>query len=1314
MANNKLAMLDDLSKMRQNRGEDVASWFGRIRAAVGALLLVGEPTTQSAQKMIAIRGMQPGYDVEQRIQRQAAGVSLSDVEAAMSVREKDILRDSKAAADKAAAEGVPAFGAFQQGGGRGSQAGAGGHGDQGWSSGRRGGRAPSSRGARYGGGSRSSFGQRNAGGGRGSAAAGTARPKEPPGGFASNQCFVCWGFDHRAADCANNKKGLLAGVQSLLGSDEFFLDSCAGCNGTPRRDILRDFVPEDKLSPEEKSGNGMITAGGVVLQPKGKGRMDLLLESGHPIQFKDVYFYPELKFNLISFGLFMKMPGMSSRGDGEGMAFFRNKSKILHGTWNGNVLRTVAEALPGDLGQWNMGGSSLPPSSADVVLGLVTPIKAAAEQLADQQPEGLSAAKEKLVEEAWRTHEMLGHPNHRALSTAVAKGIIEGVDQKLAPVIKDLPPCDACIRGKLTRPPFPVSSRAGTWLAGQLLSMDLHGKTRVASGVGKRYFLAVKDAGFSHSCLVEGLRHKSEATDKAIVCINYFERQSGNKVKVIRFDRGELATEEMKLYCKNRGIKMETTTAHTSQQNGSVEKFNRDIVETIRTQLIQAKLPPSFWGYALEISNYQKNRSPHSSNPGQKSPMEMLTGRPPDVSHMQPFGTTAYVKLLPPHTLGAGKLDAVSVAGRLLGYSRTSKAYIIWLGSEGSRILGGREILETRDVHFPGKRVHGAEEQDIDQQQEAAGLDLGEGGPETPDASEDPPDVGSEELGIDELPAGEEDARPAAPQQTQQPRHGTRIRTAPVRYGLAAISQRAPDPVTLEDILNSPDSAIWLDSNKSEFQSIKDNGVIEAVGGISDLPPGTHVLDAKFIMKTKLLANGKLDKHKSRCCVRGDKQRPWEYTEIAAPVGKMSSLRISIGMAAKLGKHIRQFDVKSAFLQAPLKEDVYIRFPPGWIDEMADDQVFRLHKALYGLKQAPLAWYNWLRDGLEGIEVLPSEADTALFIKRSGKSGEDNVIIFCVVDDRYIIGDPDPSAVVIDKIKELFPVEERPGDSFLGMEVTSDWDRGTITLSQRGYTADMLSTFGMSDCRPFNTPAEEKLKLNSTDGEPLSPEDRAKYMSMFGKMNYLSTCTRPDISQSVGVLGRFMAAPTTVHMKAAVHLMRYISGTRDFGLCYGANQQEGVVIYSDADWAGCHDSRRSTTGYVVLLNGTAVSWCSKLQPTVATSTVEAEYMAASAAVREALWLREIFKDMGFPLDGPLDIRSDNQGAISLSANPMVTRRTKHIDVQHHVVRERVKRKEVTLSYVPTGLMVADVLTKAVGVAKVQSCRSMMGLIGSGH
>jgi Reverse transcriptase (RNA-dependent DNA polymerase) len=462
------------------------------------------------------------------------------------------------------------------------------------------------------------------------------------------------------------------------------------------------------------------------------------------------------------------------------------------------------------------------------------------------------------------------------------------------------------------------------------------------------------------------------------------------------------------------------------------------------------------------------------------------------------------------------------------------------------------------------------------------------------------------------------------------------------------------------------------------------------------------------VFKVKRDAQGRVERYKARLVAKGFMQREGiDFTETFAPVSKHTTLRALLARVAEEGLHLHQLDVKTAFLNGELEEDIYMVQPPGY-EQGGPGVVCQLRKALYGLRQAPRAWHTKLKAELEVLGFKASVSDAGLFVLNKG---DYKVYLLVYVDD-MLIASRDLGGV--EEIKQVlgavFDIHDLGvATYFLGMEISRDLDKGVVTLSQKKAVADVIKRFGMGEAKGKSTPLSVSSRLSKEGGRQVGPT--VPYMELVGSLMYLATCTRPDIAQAVGVLSRFMSCPTEHHWGTAKGVVRYLLSTQDVGLTFtrGAGS---LVGYCDADFAGDVDTRRSTTGYVFLLNGGAISWSSKVQVTVAVSTAEAEYMAAASAVKEALWLRKLFCEMGWDKGGPVLIQCDNQAALKLLVNPIVSARSKHIDVLHHFARERVARGEVKFEYCRTEQMIADCLTKAVPEHKFVSCCMGMGLLSS--
>ena len=515
---------------------------------------------------------------------------------------------------------------------------------------------------------------------------------------------------------------------------------------------------------------------------------------------------------------------------------------------------------------------------------------------------------------------------------------------------------------------------------------------------------------------------------------------------------------------------------------------------------------------------------------------------------------------------------------------------------------------------------------------------------------------------------------------------------------------QAPDPLTADEALAGPDAELWRKAMDEEMQSLLEN----KTWTLEELPPGVLPIPVKWVFKIKRDGQGNIERYKARLVAKGFKQRAGiDFNEVFAPVSKHITLRALLGLVATENWELHHLDIKTAFLNGTLEESIYMVQPPGY-EQGGVNIVCHLQKSLYGLKQAPRAWHTRLTAELNKMGFESSNADPSLFYRRV-----DGVLIFLLVYvDDILIASSKISLVNEAKagLKKEFDVRDLGAASyFLGMVIERDRQAGTVKLSQHKLSKELIERFGMVDAKPKSTPLSVSTRLDvaNENDEVLSGD--YPYAELVGGLLYLSVCTRPDISQAVGALARFMSKPTQQHWTAAKGVLRYLAGTIDFGIIFGAGEP-GLSAYCDADYAGDISSRRSTTGYVFILNGGAISWNSRLQPTVAVSTVEAEYMAAAAAVKEALWLRVLFTSLGMHFE-IVTINCDNQGAIKLLKHPIASQRSKHIDIIYHFAREHVMRKNVSFEYCATEDMVADIFTKAVAEGKFVFCRSMMGIIG---
>jgi hypothetical protein len=431
------------------------------------------------------------------------------------------------------------------------------------------------------------------------------------------------------------------------------------------------------------------------------------------------------------------------------------------------------------------------------------------------------------------------------------------------------------------------------------------------------------------------------------------------------------------------------------------------------------------------------------------------------------------------------------------------------------------------------------------------------------------------------------------------------------------------------------------------------------------------VVGCKWVFKIKTRSDGSIEQYKARLVAKGFTQEYGiDYEETFAPVAHLSSVRTLLAVAASRQWKLFQMDVKNAFLNGALSEEVYMQPPPGL--SHPPDKVCRLRRALYGLKQAPRAWFAKFSSTVSRLGFSISSYDSALFLRRTGKG---TILLLLYVDDMIITGD-DLSGIQELKafLSQNFEMKDLGHLSyFLGLEITSSDDG--FYLTQAKYTSDLLSRAGLTDHKILDTPIEFNARLTPSSGELLP--DPTLYRQLVGSLVYL-TVTRPDISYAVHQVSQFMSAPRSTHYAAVLRILRYLKGTLFHGLHFSAQSPLTLRAYSDADWAGDPTDRRSTIGYCFLLGSSLISWRSKKQSVVIRSSTEAEYRALADTTSELLWLRWLLQDLGVSTSSATPIYCDNRSAIQIARNDVFHERTKHIEIDCHLVRHHLLQGSLQL------------------------------------
>ena len=521
------------------------------------------------------------------------------------------------------------------------------------------------------------------------------------------------------------------------------------------------------------------------------------------------------------------------------------------------------------------------------------------------------------------------------------------------------------------------------------------------------------------------------------------------------------------------------------------------------------------------------------------------------------------------------------------------------------------------------------------------------------------------------------------------------------KLSLAEANSPEPfEPRFYREAMEDADSDKWMGAMEEEFTSLQDNKTWTLV----ERPTNQRILPGKWVYRHKRGPGGSIVRYKARWVIRGDQQKEGiDFNETFATVVKPMSYKLIFAIAAALDWEIDQMDVKTAFLYGKLEETVYMEQPTGLGD--GSTQVCKLDRAIYGLKQAPRVWYNTLSEFLQQLGFEPLDADASVFHKKG-------VIIAIYVDDLLITGrDRTEIDALKDALKKRFQMSDLgPVNFYLGMTVTRDRPNRTLRLGQKSYLTKILRDFGMEDCKTSVTPmdANGSNLVSAPKGYIASSVDIKEYQRLIGSLMYAMLGSRPDIAFAVSMVSRFASNPTPEHVTAAKRILRYLRGTLDYQLTYRGDLA-ALTGYSDADWAGDKETRRSTGGFVFNVGSGSVSWSSKRQATVALSSCESKLMAETQAAKEAVWLSKFLAQVLHQDQVAVVIHCDNQGAIALAKNDQFHARTKHIDIREKWVREAVAAKKVTLEYIPTNLQLADGLTKPLPKDKFNFFRAAIGV-----
>nr|KAJ0217072.1 hypothetical protein LSAT_V11C300142760 [Lactuca sativa] len=806
--------------------------------------------------------------------------------------------------------------------------------------------------------------------------------------------------------------------------------------------------------------------------------------------------------------------------------------------------------------------------------------------------------------------------------------------------------CKTCMLTKITRQPF-KDVRESKVL--DLIHSDLCDFHATPSLGNKKYVINfIEDA--SRYCYIYLLHSKDEALDKFKIYKQQVELHKNKLIKILHTDRGGEYYDPA--YHESTGIIHQTTTTYTPQQNGVAERKNRTLKEMVNFMLLYSGLSEGFWGEAMLTACYILNRTPNKRS--KTTPYELWCKNVQNLSYVKVWGCRAVVRLTEPKRKTLGEI-----------------------------------VIDSRDPIFDDERftsiprprymIHQSSSKSTTQAE-----DVSSGASSVPEPRKSTRDRKAKSFGSDfQLYLVE----------------GTRNETISQNQYYFNIEE---DPKTFSEAMASRDVHFWKEAIHDEIDSImhKNTWVL------ADLPPGCKELGCKWILKRKMKVDGTIDKYKARLVIQGFRQKEAiDFFDTYAPIARISTIRLLLALAAIHNLVIHQMDVKTAFLNGDLDEEIYMKQPEGFVMPGNEHKVCKLKKSLYGLKQAPKQWHQKFDDVVLSNGFALNQADKCVYSKFDtfGKG----VMICLYVDDMLTFG---TNLEEVDKTKKFlsssFDMKDI-GEAGVILGIRIRKGNNGISISQSHYIEKILKKFNFKNCSPVITPIDPSLKLLPNKGSPVS---QLEYSRAIGCLMYAMTSTRLDIAYVVGRLSRYTSNPSSHHWQAESRVFKYLKGTMNYGLTY-SGYPSVLEGYSDASWINNLEDHSFTSGWVFLLGGGAISWASNNQNCITNSNMECGFVALSAAGKEAWWLRNFIYEIPLwpkPIS-TISIRCDSTATLAKAYSQVYIGKSRHLGVRHSMIRELIMTGVISVEFVRTQLNLADHLTKGLARNLVYKAAVGMGL-----
>lgn len=967
-------------------------------------------------------------------------------------------------------------------------------------------------------------------------------------------------------------------------------------------------------------------------------------------------------------------------------------------------------------------------------------------------------------------HQRFAHCGIQALQNLARSNAVAGLDLDKGEKLE----CVDCICGKICRAHHRPRTTVKASEEAAVVHFDTVGPITPESLGGNKYFVLATEeySGYRNIFFCQHKSQITDNVKKIINLIELDSRRSVKMV--CSDNGTEFVNRSLREWLDNKGINLSLSAVETPQQNGLAERSNRTIIECTRTLLLASKLNKKLWAEAASTAVYTLNRtlSPRDKTKtryelyfGKQPDVSNLAifGQHAAVKRSKQkrkskwdaigdiYRFVGYTERVNTFRLYDEDDERVftSCDVRFINDLTTTKQslpkdnYVSFdLEISDDDTQENDQTRTTIDYYDEQAQPVSSPEADRTQYFEADQQSSDTGGISSIE-SMPPLDSIYEQLDYEQLQAEQQaqhneqliqidEVFEQAGPSNQQPNINDQIHAElGNRFGNQGVRTRSqngifkpifPDknfpgvdpntldlgdfahlaledePITVADAEQSSEWVNWKEAIDEELNSLNKNGVFKLV----DQPAGAKPISSKWVFKKKYDDNGNVARYKARLVAKGFSQiEGIDYKETYAPVAAMNTIRILFASAAQFKMDLLQFDVKTAFLHGELDETIYMHVPEGYEGEN-DGKVCKLERSIYGLKQAPRQWNKKFDEFLKNFNLKNSNIDKCFY-----HNDDKSIMLVIYVDDGLVaVKRRKDYNSLIEYLRKKLELTSGKCTNYVGFQVENKRKDGCIKLHQRNYIERLLQRNDMTDCKPISTP-EEVGAIDFSESEPLGKDN--KFKSMIGGLQYLVSCTRPDIAHAVNIASR-TSKPTEAHIVYLKRILRYLRGTMDMGICFRWEKQPELTCFSDADYANCKITRRSTTGYCIMLGGGPIAWRCKQQDIISLSTTEAEYIAATEVARDLIPIKALVSEIGLVNSAtPTQLYIDNLSTVNIAKDSGRQQRTKHIDVRHKWLAEQHQQGAIVVKHIPGNMQVADILTKPLHKAKFAANRLLLML-----